>query len=77
MGSSTEPIEGTLNYEHERHLAGASDATVEVVDDQVNIEFRLVDGGLEDVVVATVSLSSSALQRGHLLTLIVQSLVQR
>ena len=55
--SSIEPIHGTLSYVQAAHLAGESDATVEMIGDTTNIEFKLVDGGpsLEDVVVATVS----------------------
>ncbi|EUC62487.1 hypothetical protein RSOL_422300, partial [Rhizoctonia solani AG-3 Rhs1AP] len=53
--SSIEPIHGTLSYVHATQLTGESDATVEVVDDTVNIKLKLVDGGpsLEDVVVAS------------------------
>ncbi|KAL5638415.1 hypothetical protein ACGC1H_005186 [Rhizoctonia solani] len=52
---SIEPIHGTLSYVHAAQLTGESDATVEVIGDTANVEFKLVDGGpsLEDVVVAT------------------------
>lgn len=68
MESSLQPISGTLNYKHESHLSGESDATVEITDDKLVIEFRLVEGGkgLEDVVVATVSTTPILFDRSRL-----------
>ncbi|KAF8756624.1 hypothetical protein RHS01_04374 [Rhizoctonia solani] len=52
--SSIEPIHGTFKYLHTAQLTGESDATVETNDNQISIEFKLVDGGpgLEDTVIA-------------------------
>ncbi|CAE6443980.1 unnamed protein product [Rhizoctonia solani] len=52
--SSTEPIHGTLSYLHAAQLTGESDATVQVTDHSIEIDFKLVDGGpsLEDTIVA-------------------------
>ncbi|ELU42067.1 hypothetical protein AG1IA_03890 [Rhizoctonia solani AG-1 IA] len=56
--SSIEPIHGTFKYLHTAQLTGESDATVETNDNQISIEFKLVDGGpgLEDTVIAIVSM---------------------